>query len=155
MVVFAEASGAEQSLLPYVHSTPFGQHGGHADSDTGKSSGQGGCGAGFPLYRQAPRVHVAIGEPHAPNAHVVPSGSTHAASGFGAAFGQTLSPSAPVGPPESGLEGPAGRSSLHATAIAAKAVNTATAARTSLCFEELGLIRREPRSGSIGERLEL
>jgi len=41
-VVFAEASGAEQSLLPYVHSRPIGQHGGHADSVTGKVFGH--CG---------------------------------------------------------------------------------------------------------------
>jgi len=47
--VFAEASGAEQSLLPYVHSTPVGQHGGQADSATGKSFGHGGRGGGFPL----------------------------------------------------------------------------------------------------------
>lgn len=48
-MVFAEASGAEQSLLPYVHSRPLGQHGGQADSETGKSFGQGGRGAGLPL----------------------------------------------------------------------------------------------------------
>lgn len=48
-MVLVEASGAEQSRLPYVHSRPVGQHGGQAASDTGKSFGHGGRGGGFPL----------------------------------------------------------------------------------------------------------
>jgi len=48
-VVLAEASGAEQSELPYVHSTPAGQQGGHADSEAGKLLGQRGRDCGFLL----------------------------------------------------------------------------------------------------------
>ena len=48
-VVLAEASGAEQSELPYVHSTPAGQQGGHAESEAGKLLGQRGRDCGFLL----------------------------------------------------------------------------------------------------------
>ncbi len=60
-----------------------------------------------------------MGEPHAPNAHVVPSGSTQRSPAFGATSGQTLSPSAPSGEPESLPSSEVPGSSPHATAIVA------------------------------------
>ncbi len=135
-MVFADASGAEQSLLPYVHSRPVGQHGGQADSDAGKSFGHGGRGGGFPLYRHAPSEHCAIGEPHAPNAQVVPSGKTQRSPTTGAASGQTLSPRTPSGEPESRFSGEAPGSSPHATAIVAVTTKvTASTANLRLSIE--------------------
>ena len=82
-----------------------------------------------------------MGEPHAPKAQVVPSGRTHAAPASGGVSGQTLSPRAPEGDPESAPSGDAPGSSPQAAAIAA----VTTKAIASV--ENLRL--------SIGGRLEL
>lgn len=82
-----------------------------------------------------------MGEPHAPNAHVVPSGSTQASPASGAASGQTLSPRTPIGEPESASCGEAPGSSPQAAAI------VAVTAKVIASAENLRL--------SIGGRLEL
>ena len=124
-VVFADASAPEQ--LPYVHDTAAGQHGGHADSEVGKSAGHSGRGGGVPPYTQAPRKHRAIGVPHAPNAHVVPSGKRQGAALSGAASGQMPLPRPPAPPPASASPGVLVASSLQAPAIAAEPITTSAA----------------------------
>ena len=130
MAVSSLASAAEQSVLPYVQDTVFGQQAGHFELSVGGVAGHGGLGGVFPPSTQAPRVHRPMRVPHSPKSHVVPSGKRHCEPFAGSFFGHSAACTVPLSSPPSGDVAVLGELSPQAPARAAEA-EAATSTRAS------------------------